>query len=150
MERLIKNGNSVNIQEREITQLEFERMKLGFDENSIDNEVEIQSADRFGFVAEKDNKFIGCSSGLAYKNGDNYSGWFYLTNLFVEKDYRFQKVGKELLLSLEEKIKEKKKVLPKYGLGQQGMKHQIFILNRVMRYLQRWRIGILMEVVVWD
>lgn len=44
------------------------------------------------------------SSGLAYKNGDEYSGWFYLTDLFVEKAYRGRGVGAELLCSLEEVI----------------------------------------------
>lgn len=87
-----------------MTSEEFQRMKLGFDEHTLDNAVEIQSADRFGFVAMDGNTFIGCSSGLAYKNGVNYSGWFYLTDLFVEKPYRSQGVGGKLLRLLEEQI----------------------------------------------
>ena len=97
---------NINIQEREMTDPEFQRMKVGFDENSLDNGVEIQSADRFGFVAVENEKFVGCSSGLAYKSDGKYSGWFYLTDLFVEKEYRFQSIGKVLLGNLEKRIKE--------------------------------------------
>lgn len=97
--------NDINIINRELTDKEFKRMKVGFDEHTLDNKVEIQSADRFGFVAAKGEIFIGCSSGLAYKNGESYSGWFYLTDLFVEKEYRSQKLGAKLLTALEQEVK---------------------------------------------
>ncbi|MFK7848941.1 MAG: GNAT family N-acetyltransferase [Rhodothermales bacterium] len=93
-----------NITEREMTPDEFERMKTGFDENALDNGVAIQSADRYGFVATEGSTFLGCSSGLAYKNGDVYSGWFYLTDLFVEKAHRGGGLGAALLSALESKI----------------------------------------------
>jgi GNAT superfamily N-acetyltransferase len=93
-----------SILQREMTAEEFARMKAGFDENSLDNKVAIQSADRYGFVAMDGDTFIGCSSGLAYKNADDYSGWFYLTDLFVEKAYRSQRIGAQLLTALEEEI----------------------------------------------
>ena len=96
--------NEISIINREMTATEFARMKSGFDEHTLDNGVEIQTADRFGFVAVAGNTFIGCSSGLAYKNGENYSGWFYLTDLFVEKAYRSQGLGASLLKALEESI----------------------------------------------
>jgi len=98
---------NVSILNREMTDVEFERMKQGFNENSIEKGVEAQAADRIGFVAEVDDEFIGGSSGLAYKNGDLYSGWFYLTDLFVEKEYRLNRVGQQLLSSLEAIIKSK-------------------------------------------
>ena len=79
-------------------------MYSGFDENTIDNGVEIQSSSRHSYTALAENKFIGCSSGLAYKNGDQYSGWFYLTDLFVEKQYRSQGLGAKLLRALEKEI----------------------------------------------
>lgn len=56
-------------------------------------------------VAMKDNKLVGCASGLAHKNGNRYSGWFHLTDLFTEKDFRDQGVGSELLNALEEQTK---------------------------------------------
>lgn len=104
--RLIVKGN-ICILKREMTDSEFQHMKHGFDEHTIENDVEVQQADRYGFVALENEKFVGCSSGLAYKNGGKYSGWFYLTDLFVEKEYRFREIGKALLSSLEEELKEK-------------------------------------------
>lgn len=96
--------NKISIVNREMALDEFDRMKAGFDEHTLDNEVEIQSADRFGFVALEEDLFIGCSSGLAYKNGEVFSGWFYLTDLFVEKAYRSKGVGAKLLHALEEQM----------------------------------------------
>lgn len=97
--------NKIQILNREMTPAELQRMRDGFDEHTMDNGVEVQSADRFSFTAVLDDKFIGCSSGLAYKNAQQYSGWFYLTDLFVEKPYRHQALGSKLLLDLEEQVK---------------------------------------------
>lgn len=99
-----KSMNNINIINREMTDEEFKRMKAGFDEHTLDNSVEVQSAVRYGFVSVDGQTFVGCSSGLAYKNGENYSGWFYLTDLFVEKAFRSQEVGAKLLRALEEEI----------------------------------------------
>jgi GNAT superfamily N-acetyltransferase len=96
--------SEISIVEREMTPVEFARMNAGFDENTIDNDVAIQSSERMGFVALDGDDFAGCVSGLAYKNGDAYSGWFYLTDLFVEKAYRKQGLGAKLLKALEDKI----------------------------------------------
>jgi len=96
--------NKITIVNREMTDEEFMFMKSGFDEHTLDNGVQVQRADRYGFVANCGSKFIGASSGLAYKNGENYSGWFYLTDLFVEKAYRSQGLGASLLKALEEAI----------------------------------------------
>jgi len=94
--------NEINIVNRGMTSEEINRMNLGFDELSLEEGVEIESSDRFSFVALKGDTFIGCSSGLAYKNGGNYSGWFFLTDLFVEKEYRSKGLGAKLLKSIEE------------------------------------------------
>jgi len=96
--------NKIIFENREMTSDELKQMYAGFDQHTIDNGVEIQTSDRFGYVAIINNNFIGCSSGLAYKNNDTYSGWFYLTDLFVEKKYRSQKVGAKLLNALEKDI----------------------------------------------
>ena len=66
-----------SIVNREMTSKEFARMNTGFDEHTIENNVELQNSERFGFVGLDGKKFVGCSSGLAYKNGENYSGWFF-------------------------------------------------------------------------
>ena len=62
----------------------------------VKNGIEIQCADRFGFVA--------LAGGTAYKNGEKYSGWFYLTDLYVEEGFRAQGLGKKLVNSLELEI----------------------------------------------
>lgn len=96
--------SSIKVLNREMTPEELQRMYRGFDEHTVENGVKVQSSDRYSYTAEKDGQFIGCSSGLAYKNGKNYSGWFYLTDLFVEKAYRGQGLGAKLLGDLEAKI----------------------------------------------
>lgn len=96
--------NKIRIINREMTAEELHRMNKGFDEHTIEFGVEIQRSDRFSYTAVFQNKFIGCSSGLAYKNNKRYSGWFYLTDLFVEKEYRSQGLGTKLLQALENEI----------------------------------------------
>ena len=92
----------ITILERDMTEVELTRMNAGFDEHARDHDVAAQDSDRFGFVALDGETFIGCSSGLAYKNGETYNGWFYLTDLFVEKAYRSQGIGAQLLAALED------------------------------------------------
>lgn len=96
--------NEISIVNRGMTSEEMKRMNLGFDELSLEEGVEIESSDRFSFVALKGNTFIGCSSGLAFKNGENYSGWFFLTDLFVEKEYRSKGLGTKLLKAIEKQV----------------------------------------------
>ena len=99
-----KLRTQIAIIEREMNSDEFDHMNVGFDQNTIANGVEIQNSDRFTFVALANEKFIGCASGLAYKNGDTYNGWFYLTDLFLEQAYRSQRIGTQLLQTLEQRL----------------------------------------------
>lgn len=96
--------NVIEIVERDMTPVELKRMNKGFDENAIDNGVVPQGDQRFGYVAMDGEKFIGCVSCLAYKNGDQFNGWCFLTDLFVEKEYRLQGIGAKLLQMLEKKL----------------------------------------------
>ncbi len=96
--------DNLKLVERDMTSAEFERMKRGFDEHALDNHVAVQGSDRFGFVAQAGDQFVGCVSGLAYKNGDAYSGWFYLTDLFVEAKHRRRGIGATLLAMLEQML----------------------------------------------
>jgi GNAT superfamily N-acetyltransferase len=96
--------NNFRIINRDMTPAELEQMRVGFTQNSLDHNVAVQTSDRYGFVALQGDIFIGCASGLAYKNEDRFSGWFYLTDLFVEKEYRLQGLGANLLGTLEEKL----------------------------------------------
>jgi len=93
--------NEINIINREMTSDEINRMNFGFDELTTEEGLELESSDKFSFVALEGNTFIGGASGLAYKNGENYSGWFYLTEIFVEKEYRSKGLGTQLLKSVE-------------------------------------------------
>ena len=79
-------------------------MNAGFDEHTREQGNPLETSVRYGFVAMDEEKFIGCSSGLAYKMGDTYNGWFYLTDLFVEKSYRGHGLGRTLLRSLEDRV----------------------------------------------
>ena len=90
--------------EREMKKPEFARMCKGFHEHSLEHGSSAE-AERFGFVALNGEKFIGCSSGLSYKDEQGYNSWFHLTDLFVEVSYRKQGVGKELLGKLEARIR---------------------------------------------
>ena len=86
-----------------MTDAEFARMNASFDEHTVEHNNPIQTQERYGFVVMKGERFIGCASGLAYKNGSDYNGWFYLTDLFIEKDYRGRGLGSAILAKLEEK-----------------------------------------------
>ena len=122
-----------------MTDQEFARMNQGFDEHSLENDVTVQEADRFGFVAVNDESFVGCSSGLAYKNGKTYSGWFFLTDLFVEKAYRSKRIGSQLLQSLEKEVAAK------------GIKH-IFLWTSgegALRFYQREGYSTFTEMENW-
>ena len=96
--------NAIRLCNREITSEEYTQVKSGFDQHTLEQGVVVQHADRFTRVAESDDRFIGCASGLAYFNAQQYANWFYLTDLFVEKSYRHQGLGSALLQSLEEQV----------------------------------------------
>ncbi len=96
--------SKISIIDRVMTSKEIKLMNLGFDALSLEEGIEIESSETVSFVALKEDTFIGCASGLAFKNGENYSGWFFLTDLYVEKGYRSKGLGLQLLKSIEEKV----------------------------------------------
>jgi len=89
---------------RDISKKELDLVHRGFNQHTIDSGVEIQTADRFTYVLECGEEFHGCSSGLAYKHGEKYSPWFYLTDLIVFPEYRKQGYGAQLLTLLEKHV----------------------------------------------
>ena len=97
--------NDIRILNRELTSEETKQVNSGFDKLSIEEGIALESTKKISFVALKGKSLIGCASGLAHKNGDNFSGWFHLTDLFVEKELRNQGLGSKLLNELEEKTK---------------------------------------------
>jgi GNAT superfamily N-acetyltransferase len=92
------------IVEREMTPIELSLMNAGFNANTIENANPIETSVRHRYVATDGEAFVGCSSGLATLAGGSFSGWFYLTDLYVEKYYRKKGYGKALLEKLEDKI----------------------------------------------
>ena len=96
--------SAIKVVEREMTDGEFARMNAGFDEHTLEYGNPLQTSERYGFVLMDGETFIGCSSGLATKNGAVYNGWFTLTDLFVEKPYRKQGFGATLLQAVEARV----------------------------------------------
>lgn len=96
----------IHLLSRPMTDAEFQQMKIGFDTHTLEQGVAIQQSTRFTHVAQQAERFIGCASCLAYQNGENYSGWAYLTDLFVEKAFRGQGLGSQLLRALEQRLME--------------------------------------------
>ena len=95
---------AICFEEREMTEGEFAQMNAGFVEHTLLNDNPVQTSERFSFVALDEDTFIGCASGLTYKNGPVYNGWFYLTDLFVESAYRGQGLGAAILQKLEQRV----------------------------------------------
>ncbi len=91
--------------EREMSPEEYKRVTSAFNEHTVEHGNPIEISERIGFVALDGEKFIGTSTGLAYKDGKKYYNWFYLSDLLVEKEYRGKAIGKILLDKLENKIK---------------------------------------------
>ena len=83
--------------ERELTSIEFARMSAGFDEHALEYGVVPAAEVRYSYVAMDGTTFVGCVSGLQYQS------WFYITDLWLEKPYRKQGLGAELLRRLEVK-----------------------------------------------
>jgi len=96
--------NEISIVNRAMTSLELARMNTGFDEDSLENDVALETSERFTFVGLESDSFVGCASGLAYKNNNDYTGWFFLTDMFVEKDYRSKGLGAKLLKAIEKEV----------------------------------------------
>jgi GNAT superfamily N-acetyltransferase len=96
--------DELSLAEREMTDAEFARMKAGFAEHGRQHGNPPETAERFGFVLTDGDRFVGCSSGLAYKSELGYSGYFFLTDLFVEKEYRGRGYGTRLLAAIEAKL----------------------------------------------
>ena len=90
----------IQFEEREMTDAEFAREQAGFDEHGAEFGNPPYSAERTTIVVLDGEKFIGCASGL---NNDNRT-WFYLTDLYMEKEYRGRGLGAEILSKLERKM----------------------------------------------
>jgi GNAT superfamily N-acetyltransferase len=91
--------NKIQIIEREMTHLEFKQMNEGFIEHSKEFGNPPLEEERYTFIVLDNESFVGCSSGILNDNKE----WFYLTDLFIEKEYRGKGLGAEVLNRLEQK-----------------------------------------------
>ncbi len=96
----------INFFYRDMTETEFKREQEAFNEYGVETGNPTGTSERHGFVASDEDKFVGCSSGLAQKTKNGYENYFFLTDLLVEKDYRKKGYGKKLLHLLEAEIKK--------------------------------------------
>lgn len=96
---------AIKFEFRDMTDSEYKRELSAFDEQGLEFGNPPEKQERFGFVATENGKFVGCSSGLAQKNNNQYGKYFYLSDLLVEKDCRKHGYGKKLLELLENKLK---------------------------------------------
>lgn len=87
--------------ERELTDAELHLQGVRFREASIAHGNPPKTPQRCSFVALAEGNFVGCACGST--NGFSDRQWFYLEELFLEKDYRGQGLGAEILKRLEAK-----------------------------------------------
>lgn len=92
--------SSILFLEREMTEAEYAREQVGFDEHAAEFGNPPYSAERVTIVAMDGERFIGCASGLSNDN----KTWFYLTDLYLEKPYRGRGLGAEILAMIERKM----------------------------------------------
>jgi|EndMetStandDraft_5_1072996.scaffolds.fasta_scaffold678542_1 ribosomal protein S18 acetylase RimI-like enzyme len=86
--------------ERDVTQAELAHVHEGFREYRIEQGNPPSEQRRHTFVAMDGERFVGCASGVT----DNK--WFYLSDLWVDKAYRCQGLGRALLEKLERRISQ--------------------------------------------
>ncbi|HZH32476.1 MAG TPA: GNAT family N-acetyltransferase [Pyrinomonadaceae bacterium] len=87
--------------EREITDAELRLQDVRCRETSIAQGNHLKPYQRRSIVALEGKNFVGCACGST--NGFSDKHWFYLEELFLEKAYRGQGLGAELLKKLEAK-----------------------------------------------
>ena len=75
-------------------------MRAGFRENDSAHDVPPQMQTRHSFMAVDADRFVGAASGLTDRN------WFYLTDLWLEMEYRCHGIGTTLLQCLEDAVRQ--------------------------------------------
>jgi ribosomal protein S18 acetylase RimI-like enzyme len=92
-----QSPTTVRYQDREMTAAEREREIAGLKANNVEQGSALKTSGQVTFVATTGGRFVGCASALP-----NYGNtWCYLSELFVEKDYRGQGLGALLLRKIE-------------------------------------------------
>ncbi len=89
------------LMEREITPQELAIIRQDFAALRTGLGIPPVAQRRLTLVSESGHRLIGCATGLQTENG-----WFYLTDLWVERSHRHQGLGSDLLLHLERMVLE--------------------------------------------
>jgi len=89
----------VDIMERDLGASELARINDGFAEYSAEHGVPFRAQKRLGFVATDGERFVGTATGLTDHD------WFRLTDMWIERPYRRQGTGRDLLARLEERVR---------------------------------------------
>ena len=64
---------TIKFEYRDMTDPEFKREQSAFDEHGSEFGNPPETPERHGFVAIDDEKFVGCSSGLAHRTNNQYN-----------------------------------------------------------------------------
>lgn len=86
---------------RDVTKEELGRVQEGFRDHGREFGVPPHDQERHTVVAMNGKDFIGCASGLRDNN------WFYLSDLWLEKEFRKSGMGRKMLSMLEDVIKQR-------------------------------------------
>lgn len=97
--------SSYQFAERALTDAEYAQVLSGFDQHATEHGNPAELPERFTMVAMEGERLLGCASGLAYRSERGYGNWFYLSDLFIERDYRGQGLGSIVLRMLENKVR---------------------------------------------
>jgi GNAT superfamily N-acetyltransferase len=90
--------------ERAMTETELEQETTGFERHALEQGNPVETPERINVMVLDQERFVGRASGLAYKSELGYSRYFHLTDLFIEKAYRGNGLGREVLQRLEAKL----------------------------------------------
>jgi len=82
-----------SVVERAMTDAEFSWLCARLNEHTVEHGDSVQTHEQHGFVALLGDTFVGCASGRIYREDGVPTGWFYLSDLFVEAPYRQRGLG---------------------------------------------------------
>ena len=95
----MSGSQDIRFTDRDISKAELNKIYADFKDIEAEDGVPAFEQRRYQYIAEQDGQVIGFASGLT-----NHK-WFYLTDMWVRKDFRRQGLGSKLLVMLEEKVK---------------------------------------------
>jgi len=127
--------SKIEIIEREMTDSELKQMNDGFDQHMKDFGNQPLKDERYTFIVLDNEYFVGCASGLMNDNKE----WFYLTDLFIKKNYRRNGLGADVLARLEEKVaKAGAKHIWTWTAGYEGPEFYLHQGYKIFTEMKQW------------